>query len=124
MLLRTLESSLLGNLLTSKRSQIPGREVVCTGESTTRGDEGKVKPDQVFLMQPHLLTNVETQNYYQNKSNFNGVYSRNNLPTTKDGAYLINLDDYRSIGTHWIVLHMNSGNVTNFDSFAVEHIPK
>ena len=55
MLLRTLESSLLGNLLTSKRSQIPGREVVCTGESTTRGDEGKVKPDQVFLMQPHLL---------------------------------------------------------------------
>ena len=49
MLLRTLESSLLGNLLTSKRSQIPGREVVRTGESTTRGDEGKVKPDQVFL---------------------------------------------------------------------------
>ena len=29
---------------------------------------------------------------------FNGVYSRNNLSKIKDGAYIINLDDYESIG--------------------------
>ena len=32
-------------------------------------------------------------------SKFNGVYSTNNLPKTKDGAYVINLDEYESIGT-------------------------
>ena len=31
-------------------------------------------------MLPHPLANFEIQNYYQNESRFNGVYSRNNLP--------------------------------------------
>ena len=31
-------------------------------------------------------------------------YSRNNLPKIKDDVYVINLDDYNSIGTHWIPL--------------------
>ena len=42
-------------------------------------------------MPPYLLTNCEIQNYYQNKSKFNGVYSRNNLPKIKDEAYVISL---------------------------------
>ena len=41
--------------------------------------------------------------YYENESRFNGVYSRGNLPNKiKDGAYVINLDEYSDIGTHWI----------------------
>ena len=56
---------------------------------------------------------------------FNGVYSRDNLPNKiKDGAYIINLDEYSDIGTHWIVLYLLNNNVTYFDSFGVEHIPK
>ena len=47
----------------------------------------------------------------------------NNWPKT-DGAYVINLDEYRSIDTHWIALLVNGDNVTYFDSFGVEHIPK
>ena len=41
-------------------------------------------------------------------------------------AYTINLDEYESIGTHWIALHVNGYNVTcfRFDSFRFEHIPK
>ena len=39
-------------------------------------------------------------------------------------AYVINLDEYRSIGTHWIALYVNAKNGTYFDSFGVEHIPK
>ena len=50
----------------------------------------------------HLLTNFKIQKYYKNKPKFNGVYSRNNLPKIKDGAYVINHDEYKSIGTHWI----------------------
>ena len=75
-------------------------------------------------MLPHPLTNFETQKYYQNEPKFNGVYSRNNLPKIKDGAYVINLDKFKSIGTHWIALYVNVQNVTYFDSFGVEHIPK
>ena len=44
------------------------------------------------------------QKYYQNKPRFNGVYSRDNLPKEiNDGAYVINLDEYSGIETHWIV---------------------
>ena len=63
--------------------------------------------------------------YYKNESRFNGVYSRDNLPKkTKDGAYVINLDEYYDNGTHWFALWVNINNVTYFDSFEVEHIPK
>ena len=74
-------------------------------------------------MPPHPLTNFEIQKYYKNEPRFNGVYSRDNLPKIKDGAYVINLDEYSDIGTHWVALY-NQKNVTYFDSFGVEHIPK
>ena len=59
-------------------------------------------------MPPHPLTKFEIQKYYQNdaqlnsknESKFNGVYSRNNLPKTKDGTYVINLNEYEAIRTH------------------------
>ena len=62
--------------------------------------------------------------YYQNEPKFNGVYSKNNLPKIKDGVYLINLGEFKKIGTNWIALYVNSENVKYFDSFGVEHIPK
>ena len=72
-------------------------------------------------MTPHPLTNFEIQTYYQNKPRFNGVYSRDNLPhKIKDGAYLINLDEYSDIGTHWIVLYANNKTVIYFDGFGAE----
>ena len=45
-------------------------------------------------MPPHRLTNFEIQIYNQNEPKFNGVYSRNNLSKIKDGAFIINLDEY------------------------------
>ena len=74
-------------------------------------------------MPPQPLTNFEIQKY-ENESKFNDVYSRNNSPKTKDGAYVINLDEFKSIETHLIVLYVNGNNVINFDSFEAEHIPK
>ena len=75
-------------------------------------------------MLPHPLTNFEIQKYYQNKPKFNGVYSRDNLPRIRDGAYVINLDEYSDIETHWIALYVQNDDVTYFDSFGVEHIPE
>ena len=60
----------------------------------------------------------------------NGVYSRDNLPErsstekVKDGAYVVNLDEYSDIGTHWVALCANNKTVTNFDSFGVNIFQK
>ena len=75
-------------------------------------------------MPPHSLINFGIQKYYQNEPRFNGVYSRDNLPKIKDGAYVINFYEYSDIGTHWVALYVQNNNVTYFDSFGVEHIPK
>ena len=72
----------------------------------------------------HPLTDFEIQKYYRNEPRFNGVYSRDNLPKIKDGAYVINLDEYYDIGTHWGALYINNKSFTYFDSFNVEYIPK
>ena len=78
-----------------------------------------------FLMLPHSLTNFEIQKYYQNEPRFNGVFSRNNLPKKiNDGGYIINLDEYADVGTHWIALSCNKNEIFYFDSFGVEHIPE
>ena len=76
-------------------------------------------------MPPHPLTSFEIRKYYENEPRFNGVYSRDNLPKTiKNGAYIINLDEYADVGTHWISLYVKNKEVIYFDSFGVEHFPK
>ena len=95
MLLGTLGTSLLGNLL--------------TGKGTVRAGEGIKKK---ALMLPHPLTNFKITKYYENEPRFNGVYSRDNLPerssaeTIKNREYVTNLDEYADVGTHWIPLHV------------------
>ena len=71
------------------------------------------------------LRNFEIREYYQNEPRFNGVFSRDNLPNAiKNGAYVINLDEYHDIGTHWVALYVNNKIVTYFASSGVKHIPK
>ena len=74
-------------------------------------------------MLSHPLTNFEIQKH-QNEPRFNGVYSRDNLQKIKNGAYIVNLDEYYNIGTHWVALYVKNNDVTYFNSFRVEHIPK
>ena len=42
----------------------------------------------------------------------------------KNGAYVINLDEYADVRTHWIALYAKNNEVIYFDSFGVEHVPK
>ena len=78
-----------------------------------------------FLMLPHPLANFKIQKYYENEPRFNGVYSRNNLPEKKkDGAFVINLDEYADVGTHWIALLCSISEIVYFDSFGVKHVPE
>ena len=56
------------------------------------------------------------------------MFSRNNLPDynsiekIKDGAYIINLDEYANVGTYWIALFCKKNEIIYIDSFGVEHI--
>ena len=77
------------------------------------------------MIPPHPLTNFEIQKYYQNETRFNGVYSRDNLPKQiKDGEYVINLDEHKDTGTHWLALFCKKNEIAFYDSFGVEHIPE
>ena len=42
----------------------------------------------------------------------------------KDRAYLIKLDEYADVGTHWIALFCNRNETLYFDSFCAEHVPE
>ena len=68
-------------------------------------------------MPPCPLTNFEMQKYYQNEPKFYVIYSGNNLPKIKDGAYVINLDEFKLIEAHWKVLYVNANNIAYLDSF-------
>ena len=46
------------------------------------------------------------------------------LKNIKDGTYVINLDEYADVGTHWIALFFNRSEIVYFDSFGVEHVPE
>ena len=104
---------MLGNLLA-------GKGAIRSGEGARAASRGRgtIRAGQ------NPLTNFEIQKYYQKEPKFNDVYSKNNLPKIKDGTYLINLDEYESIITHWIALHGNANNTVYFDRFELEHIPK
>ena len=115
----TKEQGLLGDLLTKNLSRNGN---LGAGEGTIRAGE---RIEKKALMPPHPLTNFEIKNYYENEPGFNGVYSRDNLPKTiQNGAYVINLDEYADAGTHWIALYVKNNEITYFDSFGVEHVPK
>ena len=59
-------------------------------------------------MPSHPLINFELERVHENEPRFNAVFSRNNLPKkVKDGAYVISLDEYADVGTHWIALFCN-----------------
>ena len=42
----------------------------------------------------------------------------------KDVAYVINIDDKRSTGTHWVSLFVDRNTAVYFDSFGIEYIPQ
>ena len=114
MLLGTLGASFLGNTLTGKgmlRTGYGNKE----GKGMLRAGYGSsIKKE---LIPSHPLTNFEIQKYYQNEPIFNGVYSRDNLPTKiKDEAYIVNLYEF--------ALYVKNIEIIYFDSFAVEHVPK
>ena len=68
---------------------------------------------------------MEIQKYFENESRFIGVFSRDNMPKKiKDGGYVIKLDEYKDVGTHWIASFCKRSETAYFNSFGVEHVPE
>ena len=123
--LGTLGASWLGDLLT--KNLLTGKGTIRAGEGTIKAGYGSSIKKKALILgnsSPHPLTNFEIKWYYEDKPRFNGVYSRGNLPKTKNVAYVINLDEYADVGTHWNALYVKNNEVIYFDSFGIEHVPK
>ena len=60
---------------------------------------------------------------FQIWTRFNVVFSRNNLPRIKYGAYVINLNNKNSKGAHWVLLFIDQNVAAYFDSFGIKYIP-
>ena len=114
-MLAPLAASLVQPVISSVLKSISGRGVRRAGR---RYMEKKI------LVPLHLLNNMEITNYFNDEPTFNGVFSRNNLPRTKDGAYVINLDDKNSNGIHWVSLFIDRNTTGFFDSFGIQYIPQ
>ena len=101
-----------------------GDGIVRAGDGIVRAGEGS-KKNLNSLLPCRPLTKIKISEYYASESRFTGAYSRDNFPKiTKKGAYVINLDEYKNTGTHWIALFVKINEVIYFDSFGIEHIPK
>ena len=61
--------------------------------------------------------------YFNCEPRLNGLFSRNNLPKTKDRVHVINIDSKQIKGTHWVFIDINNTAV-NFDCFGIEYIPQ
>ena len=46
------------------------------------------------------------------------------LKKKKDRAYIINLDEYANVASHWIALFCKKNEIVYFHSFGVEYIPE
>ena len=92
---------LLGTLTASS---LTGRGLFRAGKGMYRaGNQGQgIKKKSLIPFHP--LTNFEIQEYFKDEPRFNGVFSRNNLPNLKTGAYAINLDHSKNTRTHWVVI--------------------
>ena len=73
-------------------------------------------------MSTHPLINFEILCYML--CYLRSAYSQNCLPETKDGAYVVILDESKSTGTHLVALYVSGNKITYFDNFGVEHILK
>ena len=84
-----------------------GEGVIGAGEGVvvTSQEQGQIEQDRIFRGASSFK--------------FNGFYSRNDLPKVKRGAYTIDLEEYKSIATHWIALNVNGDNVGGYP--AMQH---
>lgn len=68
----------------------------------------------------HALSNVEIDHYFTGRPEWGGCYPKDQLPSKmQDKYYIINLDDAKNGGTHWVMTCISNNKVLYFDPFGV-----
>ena len=79
-------------------------EIVRAGYGAKRAGYGwKINFDSIWSISSSQILKFRN-NMKMNQDLMLFWLSRDNLPKTKNGTYVINLDEYADIGTHWIAL--------------------
>ena len=124
MLLGTLGASLLGNLL--------------KGKGIVRDDSGNKKWKGIVRAgtgRPMYSASQKQWDFQYRLIRYQTLKYKNIMKTNQDlmvffqemiylkikvGAYVINLDEYSEVGTHWMALFCSRNEIVYFDSFAIE----
>ena len=52
------------------------------------------------------------------------MFAPTRVAKVKNETYIINFDNYSNVSTHWVTIYVKTNEVTYFDSFGAENIPK
>ena len=123
MLLRTLGASLFGNMLAGKGIVRAGY-----GNKQAKGIVRASYRSKKVNSSHHLITLKYKSIIRMNLYLMEFILEIICLKKKKDGPYVINLDEYADVGTHWIALYLlfiwcYNNDAIYFDSFGDEHVP-
>jgi len=89
----------------------------------------KKTPKKPLKMLASVTTNIHLDHLARRRhvSNFRGVFMRNALPISgarRNESSIVNLNDARGSGTHWVAYAMRDNHVIYFDNFGNLRPPK
>ena len=86
--------------------------------------EVKSKHPSLFERKNYPLSNISINDLLENFKNFEGCYSKDQIPLIENNKSLIfNLENCDQSGSHWVRLSRKNNNIFIFDSFGVDDIP-
>ena len=84
----------------------------------------KSKYTSLFERKNYPLSNIFINNLSKNFKNFEGSYSKDQIPLIENNKSLIfNLQNSDQSGSHWVSLSRKNNNIFVFDSFGTGDIP-
>ena len=91
------EGGILSLLAPILFKSIFGKGVTTTGRGVTRTERGVMRAVREYNNMDHLNKNFSVLLHSLSNDSMIGTFSKDNLPTIKDGAYVINLDDQKFV---------------------------
>ena len=86
--------------------------------------EVKSKYPSLFERKNYPLSNIFINNLLKNFKDFEGCYSKDQIPLIENNKSLIsNLQNSDQKGSHWVSLSRKNNNIFIFDSFGIGDIP-
>ena len=85
--------------------------------------EVKSKYPSLFESKNYPLSNIFINNLLKNLKNFEGCYSKDQIPLIENNKSLIfNLENSHKVGSHWSALSRKNYDIFIFDSFGIGDI--